>query len=107
LDVQSLNEQAYPARCAEGEWADAYECLAYVPALRAIPQDNFDIDTAACDHRNFMIALGDAIDLSYKVRHNVLARLTAQLNEAKESLPKPRTGGNSKLDDFLNSLGVL
>lgn len=102
---ENLNAGAYPGRCDGAEY-DTEEgrsiCLAYQPSLGGIP----DIE-ALKEHRDFIENIVDAWYLYNAMKDNTLAKLTAKLNEATESLPKPRTGGNSKLDEFLNSLGVL
>lgn len=84
-----LNAEAYPGVCHAGDW-QAYPgiCLAYVPGddtTRANRQEY--MSEAAREHTSFMYDLADAIYMARGIRENTLAKLTAKLNEAKESLP--------------------
>jgi len=91
-----LDSGAYPFRCdvgiwhdaeADGIWEDLPECLAYQPGYAGVSSEDVDYQIRAHKHWQFMSDLGEAIHLYHAVQRNTLAKLTAKLNEAKESLP--------------------
>lgn len=85
----NLDSRAYPWRCDEGTWTIAEGCMAYQPASAyPMPFDEDSRGKAIIQHREFLDDLAEAIQIYYAIRDNSLAKLTAKLNEATESLVK-------------------
>lgn len=86
--------EAYPCKAEIGSWytddnQPIYGCLAYQPdrAMIVLPIDDSCFSQASYRHMGFMRNLAQAIRIQNAIRDNTLAKLTAKLNEAKESLP--------------------
>lgn len=86
-----LDSTAYPWKCDEGAWNTTDGaipgCLAYQPGYEGVKIDAPGYHEAAWKHMDFMRALAEAIHIHNAIQNNDLAKLTAKLNEAKESLP--------------------
>ena len=89
-----LDSQAYPWRCDVGTWytddsKPIYGCLAYQSSSGvAVAGDDAFVGRSQ-QHYAFMRQLARAINLHHDIQNNILAKLTAALNEAEESIPEP------------------
>lgn len=88
-----LDSMAYPGKCDEGNWHDGDtmedydECFAYQPGYDGTLVDDSVRKPEAIRHSEFMRSLGEAMRLHNAIQNSDIAKLTAKLNEAKESLP--------------------
>ena len=87
-----LDSMPYPGKCDEGAWEDDNEdsisqCLAYVPGYDGVACDDPTRKPEANRHAAFMRGLSRAMAIHTAIKYNTLAKLTAKLNEAKESIP--------------------
>lgn len=92
-----LDRITYPFVCCEGDMGITSDdgitmCLAYQPKWAYQVADA----KAIVAHRQFMTDLADAARLAWAIQENTLAKLTAKLNEATESLPGGLQRGSAR-----------
>lgn len=96
-----LDNAAFPHRCDIGSWEDENEdhipyCLAYQPGYAGTLADDPEYIKAARAHWQFMRQLVRAVDLAQEIRNDSLAKITAGLNAATESLPAALAAGSNE-----------